>query len=75
MKNNKLYSEIEKLNDRYKDSSYVDVNNELYQLTEDVAVKFAEWKDDNSWEMDYREQKTHTTKELFTYFLENIYKK
>ncbi len=85
MKNNKLYSEIEKLNDRYKDSSYVDVNKELYQLTEDVACHFAVWFKLNVYSLKL-EQKVifkinnlskefQETKDVMNYFIENIYKK
>jgi hypothetical protein len=50
-------------------------NKQLYQLTEDVAVKFAEWKDKEGWMLDYKEQATHSYKELFQYFINNIYGK
>ncbi len=75
---NKLYSEIEKLNDRYKDSSYVDVNKELYQLTEDVGVKFLYWYDgitNDECDTIVADCPENRNKQLFTYFIENIYKK
>lgn len=30
-----------------------------------MAIQFKEWCDNHAWEEDYREQKTHTTGELF----------
>jgi len=30
-----------------------------------MAIQFKEWCDNHAWEEDYREQKTHTTGQLF----------
>jgi len=43
------------------------------EITTDVAIKFAEWRDRNIQELNYSE--TKTTKELFDYFIKNRYGK
>ncbi len=45
------------------------------KITADITIKFADWKENNSWEIDYREQITHSTKELFDYYILNVYNK
>jgi hypothetical protein len=73
---NKLLNEIKKeLEYVYPTAeAYNKSANNLYQLTEDVAVKFAHWKAKEGWVVDYREQATHSYKELFNYFINNVYK-
>jgi hypothetical protein len=65
---NKLEYEIDRC------LSVVYKRKELYQLTEDVAVKFSQWVENDSWQPQYLEQQTFTSKELFNYFINNVYK-
>lgn len=46
----------------------------LDNLTPDVAVKFVKWKDNEAWELDYRESKSHTPEEQYLYFIKNVFK-
>lgn len=45
--------EVQELKDRLIDD-----------LTREQVIDFVEWRDNNAWELDAREQRTHTTEEL-----------
>ncbi len=74
---NKLYSEIEKWFN-YKGIEDGEFTKEkLYQLTEDVAIIYNIFLSDIENEFGMLDEPfgSMTDKELFTYFIENIYKK
>ncbi len=72
---NKLYNDIAEYFNEDSFSHRNEFTHLVYQLTEDVVLKFTKWKEEESWEVDYSYQKTHTVKELYYFFIENIYKK
>jgi hypothetical protein len=39
------------------------------EYAEQQCIAFADWKDKNGWKIDYKEQQTHTTKELYQLFI------
>jgi len=41
----------------------------------EIAKEFADWKEKESWQHEYREQRNHTTDELLTIFLNEKYGK
>jgi hypothetical protein len=47
----------------------------LYLLTQEVACAFYDWTEKYGWMQEFQHQETHTTKELFSYFIDNVYKK
>lgn len=70
--NNKLKDEVNNI--------LIDADNPsdgLYTLIEDVSVKFADWNDSNSYTEFSELLKMHdfNYKDLFTYFINNIYNK
>lgn len=38
-----------------------------------MCINFKEWCDEHAWEEDYREQKTHTTAQLFDIWYSRVF--
>jgi hypothetical protein len=71
---NKLELKIAEINSDSAPASEIHPNKQLYQLTEDACLQFNEWKDHEAWEIQFREQQSFSPKELFNYFINNVYK-
>jgi hypothetical protein len=71
---NMLEKEIQSITDYLPNDPFDNSDDErikLYQLIEEVSCEFGQWHRHLNFGMYYEK----TTKELFTYFTENIYKK
>ena len=73
---NVLEDKIGDLNEllQNEQAGFDDTTKALYQLTEEVSCDFSDWKAMESWKYEFLEQHNFTTKELFQYFILNIYK-